>query len=99
LATAVLNRNVTQEPVVKVDYVTVDNSTVDLELTLAEAETLLKVVRNVAGDEDTTRRAHTDRIMTALQDAGVWAAGHDFFRGNISFSREPDFDKPQGTPP
>lgn len=43
----------------------------ELRLTKNEAETLLKVVRNVGGNPRVSRRKHTQAIMEALEVAGV----------------------------
>jgi hypothetical protein len=88
MATATLNKDFTERPKLITTYERVDNSTVDLELSLPEAQTLLKVVRNVGGSEMLSRRRHTQNIVTALERAGVWPAGHDFFVGQIRFTDE-----------
>jgi hypothetical protein len=42
-----------------------------LELSLAEAETLLAITGLIGGCPSESRRAHTDAIGEALQDAGL----------------------------
>lgn len=74
-------------------------TTVSLTLSLAEAETLLTLVRNASGHPLGSRRRHTDGILVALRHAGVTAPSAANFSGSIHFDNEPDFDKPgSGTP-
>jgi hypothetical protein len=46
-----------------------------LTLTADEAATLLKVMNNVSGDMQRSRRRHTEAIAAALKGVGVSAAG------------------------
>lgn len=72
-------------------------STIELTLSMAEAETLLAIGQKIGGNATRTRRGHMDAINSALFGAGVGipTASFDSRHDNsIYFATEEGFNEP-----
>lgn len=68
---------------------------VNLTMSIAEAQTLWCVLRRVAGSTDKSNRKHTDAVLKALDDAGVYVSYADRTRavhGVVRFEDTEDGD-------
>lgn len=65
---------------------------VTLTMDNAEAQTLWRILRRVAGSPDKSARKHADAILEALEEAGVYVSDDDGARAVIGFIRFEDIE-------